>query len=95
MSVWRTLLLVREVVCSILGCGTVYKTLSYNLMYPLMQAEYKKLTQQLSEYSVKLLGQVRSGRELDIILRESTHREDTDRLARLKLAIRYGEKPVR
>ncbi len=58
------------------------------------QAEYTILTNQLSEYVVKLLGQVRTGAELDVILRESTHKDDDDRLARLKLAIRYGEKLV-
>ena len=58
------------------------------------QAEYKKLADQLSAFTVKLLGHVRSSTELDIILRESTHQDDRDRLARLKLAIRYGEKLV-
>ena len=49
---------------------------------------------QLGDYTVKMLGQVRSGAELDVILRESTSKSGIDRLARLKLAIRYGLKKV-
>ena len=60
----------------------------------LLQAEYNILASQLSEYTVKLLGHVRSGGELDIILREPNSGEDRDMLARLKMAMRYGEKQV-
>ncbi len=71
----------------------MYSTLVVTTLH-MLQAEYKAIASQLSDYTLKLLGQVRSGAELDTILRESTQQGDKDRLARLKLAIRYGDKLV-
>ena len=61
-----------------------------------LQADYKKLARQLSDFTVKLLDKVRDGKELDTILNDSSNTPfaNQERLARLKLAIRYGEKLV-
>jgi hypothetical protein len=55
------------------------------------------LRQQLSSYSVKLLNNVRGRDELEIVLNKTGKEnvEKYDQLARLDLALRYQEKPVR
>ena len=60
------------------------------------KADYKKLAKQLSDYTLKLMDKVRDGVELDVVLNEAygTPYSDLDKMARLKLAIRYQEKLV-
>ncbi len=55
------------------------------------------MRQQLSSYSVKLLNNVRGRDELEIVLNKTGKEnvEKYDQLARLDLALRYQEKPVR
>lgn len=63
----------------------------------ILKYEYSTLRQQLSSYSVKLLNNVRGRDELEIVLNKTGKEnvEKYDQLARLDLALRYQEKPVR
>lgn len=64
----------------------------------LFQSEYIDLADNLSEYLVELLNNVRGDRELDIILNAaggaSVDLGSFSKLARLKLALHYEEKKV-
>ena len=59
--------------------------------------EYLQLRHSLSIYSVKLLNNVRGRDELEIVLNKTgkEREEKYERLARLDLALKYQEKPVR
>ena len=61
-----------------------------------MQQEYKELSNQLSEYVVKLLDRVRTQEELELVLNKTgkAQEEKYRPLARLSLAIQYMEKKV-
>jgi hypothetical protein len=55
-----------------------------------------QLAENLSNYSVKLLNNVRGRDELEIVLNKTgkENEEKYERLARLNLALKYEEKPV-
>lgn len=55
------------------------------------------MSNQLSEYVVKLLDRVRTHDELELVLNKTgkPNEEKYNTLARLKLAVQYGEKRVR
>jgi hypothetical protein len=55
------------------------------------------LAENLSNYSVKLLNNVRGRDELEIVLNKTgkENEEKYERLARLNLALKYEEKPVK
>ena len=55
------------------------------------------LANKLSDYTVKLLGYVRGRDELEIVLNKTgkENEEKFERLARLDLAIKYQEMPVK
>ncbi|KAL4234378.1 hypothetical protein ACF0H5_006025 [Mactra antiquata] len=56
--------------------------------------EYRELSNQLSEYVVKLLDRVRTQDELELVLNKAgkPNEEKYSTLARLRLALQYGEK---
>jgi transient receptor potential cation channel subfamily C member 6 len=60
------------------------------------KSEYSKLSENLSEYVVKLLNNVRGRDELEILLNKTgdENEEKYDLLARLDMAIKYREMPV-
>ena len=63
-------------------------------------SEYEELSQQCKQFAKDLLDQTRSSRELELILnyRDDINPlldENTNDLARLKLAIKYTQKEVR
>ena len=63
----------------------------------IFKSEYINLAQSLSEYTVKLLSNVRGRDELEVVLNK-TGKENEEKyylLARLDLAIKYQEMPVR
>ena len=64
-------------------------------MYTLQQ-EYRELSNQLSAYVVKLLDRVRTQDELELVLNKAgkPNEEKYSSLARLRLALQYGEKKV-
>jgi preprotein translocase subunit Sss1 len=61
-----------------------------------LQQEYRELSNQLSEYVVKLLDRVRTQDELELVLNKTgkPDEEKYNTLARLRLALQYGEKKV-
>lgn len=62
----------------------------------LSQNEYLILAEKLSEYTVKLLNNVRGRDELEIVLNKTgkENEEKYERFARLDLALKYYEMPV-
>ncbi|XP_060587786.1 short transient receptor potential channel 7-like [Ruditapes philippinarum] len=68
------------------------KNLSRNEKY--FKQEYRELSNQLSAYVVKLLDRVRTQDELELVLNKAgkPNEEKYSSLARLRLALQYGEK---
>jgi hypothetical protein len=62
-----------------------------------MKNEYLQLADNLSNYTVRLLGNIRGRDELEIVLNKTGKEgeEKYERLARLDLALKYKEKPVK
>ena len=62
-----------------------------------LQSEYEAIADELSNFVVELLDWVKTSEELDVILNqnEGTDLEDSDQLARLKLAVCYKEMKVK
>lgn len=74
-----------------------YNRKTFKIIYYIcLQTEYYQLADNLSDYVVKLLDRVRTHDELEMVLNKAGKggTECFSRLARFKLALRYGEKKV-